>query len=74
MSPHQTFSRIPLQVGSELRIRNTGEISVSNPSLEAAPALDAADAVLDYRFDPQTGEHVIRLVEPLSLREGRKAQ
>jgi hypothetical protein len=74
MSPHQTFSRIPLQLGSELRIRNTGEISVSNPSLEAAPALDAADAVLDYRFDPQTGEHVIRLVEPLSLREGRKAQ
>jgi len=73
MSPHQTFSRIPLQVGSELRIRNTGEITVGNPTLEAAPALDGADAVLDYRFDPQTGEHVIRLVEPLSLREGRKA-
>ena len=35
MSPHQTFTRIPLQVGSELRIRNNGEISVSNPTIEA---------------------------------------
>ena len=54
MSPHQTFTRIPLQVGSELRIRNNGEVSVSNPTIETAPALDAAAAVLDYRFDPQT--------------------
>ena len=68
MSPHQTFTRIPLQVGSELRIRNNGEISVSNPTIEAAPALDAADAVLDYRFDPQTGEHVLRLIEPVAAR------
>jgi hypothetical protein len=64
MSPHQTFTRIPLQVGSELRIRNTGEVSVSNPTIETAPSQDAADAILDYRFDPQTGEHVIRLVQP----------
>jgi hypothetical protein len=64
MTPHQTFTRIPLQVGSELRIRNTGELNVSNPTIEAAPSLDAADAVLDYRFDPQTGEHVLRLVRP----------
>ena len=68
MSPHQTFTRIPLQVGSELRIRNTGDLSVSNPTIEAAPSLEAADAVLDYRFDPQTGEHVLRLVEPLAAR------
>ena len=68
MSPHQTFTRIPLQVDSELRIRNNGEVSVSNPTVEAAPALDAADAVIDYRFDPQTGEHVLRLVEPLAER------
>jgi hypothetical protein len=73
MSPHQTFTRIPLQVGSEVRIRNTGEINVNNPSVEAAPAVKAADAVLDYRFDSQTGEHVLRLVQPLSSRdEGRK--
>jgi hypothetical protein len=74
MSPHQTFTRIPLQVGSELRIRNTGEIKVSNPTIEAAPALDAADAVLDYRFDAQTGEHVLRLVEPTAPREGLKLE
>ena len=71
MSPHQTFTRIPLQVGSELRIRNNGEVSVSNPTIEAAPALDAADAVIDYRFDAQTGEHVLRLVEPLAARHRR---
>jgi len=68
MSPHQSFTRIPLQVGSEVRIRNNGQISVSNPTIEAAPALEAADAVVDYRFDPQTGEHVLRLVEPLAAR------
>jgi len=68
MSPHQTFTRIPLRVHSELRIRNNGEVSVNNPTIEAAPALEAADAVIDYRFDAQTGEHVLRLVEPLAAR------
>ncbi|HEY1337752.1 MAG TPA: hypothetical protein VGF59_09595 [Bryobacteraceae bacterium] len=62
MSPHQTFTRIPLQSGSELRIRNSGEVNVSNPTMEAGP--DGADAVLEYRYDPQTGEHVLRLIEP----------
>lgn len=75
MSPHQTFTRIPLQVGSELRIRNMGEVSVSNPTIEAAPSHDAAAAVIDYRYDPQTGEHVIRLVEPYAPSgEGRRAK
>ena len=72
MSPHQNFTRIPLQVGSELRIRNDGEISVSNPTIEAAPAQDAADAVLDYRFDPQTSEHVLRLLEPVTQPQRRR--
>jgi len=75
MSPHTTFTRIPLQVGSELRIRNNGELRVSNPTLEIMgddkgrpldPAT-GADAALDYRYDPQTGEHVIRLLSPVSL-------
>ncbi len=66
MTPQQSFARIPMQVGSELRIRNSGEITVSNPTIEAAPALDAADAVLDYRFDVETGEHVLRLLEPVA--------
>lgn len=49
--------RIPLQVGSELRIKNNGEITVSNPELELAQNITAADAVLSYRFDRETGEH-----------------
>ena len=57
-----------MQVGSELRIRNNGEIRVDNPTLEAAPALTAADAVLDYRFDAETGEHVLRVVQPVRFR------
>ena len=68
MSPHQTFVRVPMQVGSELRINNNGELSVSNPTIEAEPAQDAADAVLDYRFDPDTGQHVIRLIQPVAAR------
>ena len=68
MSPHQTFTRIPLQTGNELRIRNSGEITVGNPTLETGLTADSADALLEYRFDSHTGEHVIRLVEPLVCR------
>lgn len=68
MSPHQTYTRIPLQTGSELRIRNSGEISVGNPTLETQHSTNTADAVLEYRFDSHTGEHVIRLVEPAVCR------
>lgn len=66
MSPHQSFTRIPLQVGSELRIRNTGEISVSNPTVEPGLGQEDADAILDYRFDAQTAQHVLRLMRPTS--------
>jgi hypothetical protein len=76
MSPHLTFTRIPLHVGSELRIRNNGELRVTNPTLELmgedrGQPIDAhavADAAFDYRFDPQTGEHVLRLLAPVKLR------
>jgi len=70
MSPHQSFARIPLEVGSELRIRNNGEVHVTNASAKAEPEPepDSPHAVLEYRFDPQTGEHVLRLLEPVALR------
>ena len=68
MSPHQTYTRIPLQTGSELRIRNNGEVSVDNPTFETALSANAADAVLEYRYDSHTGEHVLRLVEPAVCR------
>jgi len=59
-------------VGSELRISKNCELRVSSPTLEVmsddhGQALDsehAFDAVLDYRFDPETAEHVIRLLSP----------
>jgi hypothetical protein len=36
----------------------------------------AADAVFSYRFDPESGEHILRLLDPVAeraLRPGRKA-
>ncbi|MBC7927017.1 MAG: hypothetical protein H7039_15320 [Bryobacteraceae bacterium] len=59
-------TRIPMQIHTELRIKKTGEISVSNPSIGLGPNDLAASAVISYRFEPGTGEHVIRLEEPMS--------
>jgi len=58
--------KIVLQVGTELRVNNNGEVVVSNPELELAREDRAADAVLLYRFDPNRGEHVFRLVDPVA--------
>lgn len=59
-------TRIPLQVGSEFRIGRRGELVLSNPTLELAPSDAAADAVISYRFDTGTGDHIIRLERPWS--------
>lgn len=66
MKNEGTEMKIPLQVGSELRIRKNGELSLDNPEVELAEQLAAADAVLSYRFDPKSGEHVLRLLEPVA--------
>ena len=58
--------KIVLQVGSELRVNNRGEIVVSNPELELAREEPAADAVLLYHFEPDRGEHVFRLATPVA--------
>jgi quinol monooxygenase YgiN len=58
--------KIPMQVGSELRITNKGELSLGNPELELGLLDGVADAMLSYRFDPKAGEHVIRLLEPVA--------
>jgi len=58
--------KIPMQVGSELHITNKGELSLGNPELELGLFEGAADAVLSYRFDAKSGEHVIRLLEPVA--------
>jgi hypothetical protein len=59
-------TRIVLQVGSELRIKNNGDFIIDNPELELAREDHAADAVLLYRFDEKAGEHVLRLVDPVA--------
>jgi hypothetical protein len=61
--------QIVLQVGTELRISNKGEVILSNPELELARDDRAADAVLLYKFDPSSGEHWFRLVDPLADRK-----
>jgi hypothetical protein len=58
--------KIVLQVGSELRVTNKGEIVVDNPELELARDDRAADATLLYRFDASRGEHIFRLVTPVA--------
>jgi hypothetical protein len=63
---------IPLQVGSELRITQNGEIHLDNPTVESGPNEVAADAVITYYLDPQTREHVIRLVDPLHAQTRRE--
>ena len=65
-----------MQVGTEFRIRNDGDIILDNPELELAVDTTAADAVSSYRFDPESGEHILRLLEPVAergLRPRRKA-
>lgn len=66
-------TRIVLQVGSELRIKNNGDFVIDNPELELAADNRAADAVLMYRLDPQTGEHILRLVDPVADRQHLKS-
>jgi hypothetical protein len=64
---------ITLQVGSEFRIKKTGEISIDNPELELTHSPAAADAVISYRFDAQSGDHVVRLLRPVAEKHSMKA-
>jgi len=61
-------TKVVLQVGSELRIKNNGDIIIDNPELELVGDEQAADAVLLYRFDSKAGEHILRLVDPVADR------
>lgn len=66
MKESQNETKIVLQVGSELRIKNNGDIVIDNPELELLGEDRAADAVLIYRFDSQSGVHSLRLVDPVA--------
>ncbi len=65
--PTTEVTRIPMQIGTEVRIKASGELAVSNPETEIQPSEAAASAILTYYRDPQTGEHVIGLAKPLSF-------
>lgn len=58
--------RIALQVGSELRITSRGDVVMGNPEIEVAEDQSAADAMLLYRFEPETGDHILKLLEPVA--------
>lgn len=66
MAAPSAGTKIVLQVGEELRIRNNGDLVVDNPELELDREERAADAVLLYRFDAQAGEHILRLLDPVA--------
>jgi hypothetical protein len=66
MAAPSAGTKIVLQVGEELRIRNNGDLVVDNPELELDREVRAADAVLLYRFDAQAGEHILRLLDPVA--------
>lgn len=55
MAAPSTVTRIVLQVGEELRIRNNGDLVVDNPELELEGEDRAADAVFLYHLDAQSG-------------------
>jgi hypothetical protein len=66
MKSNTNETKIVLQVGSELRINNKGDIVVGNPELELAREEEAADATITYRFDRDAGVHVLRLLDPVA--------
>ena len=66
MAAPSAGTKVVMQVGQELRIRSNGDLIVDNPELELEGEERAADAVLLYRFDVQTGEHILRLLDPVA--------
>jgi hypothetical protein len=66
MSAEGNEMKIVLQVGSELRINNNGDVIIDNPELELTQEEQAADATLLYRFDARAGMHVLRLLDPVA--------
>ena len=72
MKRESNETKIVLQVGTELRINNKGDIIVDNPELELAHEVEAADATLAYRFDSDKGVHILRLLDPVADRTHMK--
>lgn len=73
MKAEATGTKIVLQVGTELRITNRGDIVIDNPELELAGDDQAADATLLYRFDQAAGVHIFRLLDPVANHKHMKS-
>jgi hypothetical protein len=73
MSAEGNEMKIVLQVGSELRINNNGDVIIDNPELELTQEEQAADATLLYRFDARAGVHVLRLLDPVANHKHTKS-
>jgi hypothetical protein len=65
-------TKIVLQVGSTVRLTKAGDVVIDNPEIELARETEAADAVLSYTFDAQTGSHTLRLIDPVADRQHQK--
>jgi hypothetical protein len=65
-------TKIVLQVGSTVRLTKAGDIVIDNPEIELSREQNAADAVLSYRFDPHSGSHTLRLLDPVADRAHMK--
>jgi hypothetical protein len=72
MNSNPNETKIVLQVGSSVRIKNNGDMILDNPELELVGQDNAADAVLMYRFDAKAGEHILRLIDPVADRAHMK--
>ena len=59
-------------MGSSVRSKDNGDMVIDNPELEPVGQDNVADAVLMYRFNPEAGEHIIRLVVPVANRQHMK--
>jgi len=66
MPANNEGTKITLQVGTELRIRNNGDVIIDNPAIELASESNAADAVILYHFNEKAGEHIFRLLDPVA--------
>jgi len=71
MAERRTEVTISMQAETEFRIRNNGDIVLGNPELVLAGDTTPADAVLSYRFDAESGEHILRLLKPVAERNLR---
>jgi hypothetical protein len=61
--PEVMWTQISLQVGSKLRIKNNGDLTLDDPQLALAGDTSAADVVLLYRFDRARVKQILHFLD-----------